>query len=233
MYHNFVASHIDANLCAGCKRAEKEHTCEICTKETLCDVHWGMLLCKACYENEQKLQAELKATEHLRIPEPDTTVQVAQDFFNAQVESIESWRKEIEADASISEKHFALAQRMEARYAHFKQVIQDANNALKEAQSGSRAIQTAFNELRKQLTAEQRERIKIQHVEYKPPEKAPKKPTAPKVKTYDKKAIREAAERSGIPEQLLTMVCMQRNVSPVEAIRMLKEQGYGANETIN
>jgi hypothetical protein len=157
-----------------------------------------------------------------RIPEPDSTIEVVTDIFNAKIASIEEIRREISFDNSIvgdAAKHFALANRLEARYLHFKQVITDSQNALKDAQSEVRSIQTYYNELAKKLKAEEREKIRIADTKYTPPEKPVKAPKAPSVKKYSDKEIREASGISGIPEQVLKLMCYSQNITVKEAIQ--------------
>ena len=231
-FHEFRAAPVDTSKCLFCNLAESEHICSVCNKSDVkLNKMAGMLYCEPCLAREELAQKELEASaktrvaelETNRVPSPDTTIEVITDIFNAQIASIEEWRKEIELDTTIINKHFELAQRMEARYLHLKSVITDAQNTLKTAQNDSRSIQTYYNDLAKRLKSEERERIRIADVQYHPPEKPTKATKAPSVKKYNKIEIREASGISGIPEQILTMLCVTHNVSVKEAIQMFRQ----------
>lgn len=229
MYHNFTPSQANDKLCATCKHDLSNHVCEICSKEALVDIHWSMLLCKDCYEKELAAQKEIRDTADERvkaISQPDTTIKVSQDIFNAKIASIEDLRKAIDADATIENKAFALASVLNERYIHLKNVLIPERQALvNDGLTEERAIQSYYNDLSKKLREKERAEIKIQDVRYQPPDKPVKTPKAPTVKKYDKNAIRDAALASGLAENLIQMVCLQRNVSPLEAVRLMKEMG--------
>lgn len=239
-YHNFRSAPADSSKCIFCNLPETEHTCSVCgNKEKQLQKMAGMLYCAECVVKEEEAQREneklaKERVEQLRIenerkaqdrinnpiiPLPDTSIQVATDIFNAKIAALEDIRKEIEADSTIENKHFELAKRLEARYTHFKQIIIDAQKAEKDAQHESRTILTYYNDLAKKLKEDERAQIKLNDTQYQPPAKPTKPVKAPSVKKYSKAEIREAAAKSGIPEQMLTMICLQRNCSVAEAIQ--------------
>jgi ribosomal protein L20A (L18A) len=192
-----------------------------------------ILFCETCLQKEKAAQIEVERTagerlaqlEKNRQPAPDTSISITQDLFNSKIASINEWKKEIEADSTIENKYFALAERMGARYELLYSIITKAQQAVKDAQGEQRVIQSYYNDLSKKLRADEREKIKIADVRYVPPEKPISKPKAPTVKKYDKVAIREAAQLSNFPEQVIQMICVARQVTPVEAVRILRESG--------
>lgn len=239
MIHDFKPSKLDSTKCSVCDTVESEHKCQICGFPRI-EKFMGILFCDPCKQKEIEAQSELRATEQLRLADlaeknrqeleqrktltqPDSTIQVSSDIFNAKIATIEEWRKAIDEDNSVENKHFELSKRMETRFLHLKQVITDAQLALKDAQNEQRAIQSYYNELAKKLKAEEREKIKIQDVQYHPPEKPTKKVSAPKVKVFDRASVKQAASESGIPEMLIQLTCTARNVTAVEAVRIIRE----------
>lgn len=239
MIHLFKPSKQEVTVCAICSLTVDEHKCCAPANGKNCgfvliEKFMGMPFCAAHIEKEKELQAEnekrakerVEATyERKEINQPDTSIEVVTDIFNAKIASIDSIRVEIENDASIENKHFELAHRLEERFLHFRQLIIESQQIIKDAQAETRTIQTYYNDLAKKLKQEEREKIKIQNVEYRPPEKPVKAIKAPTVKKYDKSAIRDASQKSGIPEALIQMTCVARQVTPIQAIAILKESG--------
>ena len=205
MKHEFRASIAEPTLCMICKYNENDHgptaTCEVCGNSGTCDIVLGnMLMCMDCQEKEKKAQEELKSGADARVEASrvdankriqdaktiDHSIQIIQDIFNAETVAIVEIRDAIESDASITEKHFALAKSLEERHTHFQDVINAARDTIREAESKQRAIQQYYNELANKLRAEEREKIKLKDVNYKVPERKVAKPKAPSVKKLDK-----------------------------------------------
>lgn len=208
MKHEFRAGIAEPSICAVCKYKEIDHTnratCECCGNTGTCDIVYGnVLMCLDCQDKEAKAQAELKATAESRVEQSrqdtdarakvskaqqiDHSIQIIQDIFNAETVAIVEIRDAIDNDASITEKHFTLAKSLEDRHTHFQSIIDAARDTLTEAQSKQRAIQQYYNELANKLRVEEREKIKLKDVNYKPIEKAKvSKPKAPSVKKLDK-----------------------------------------------
>lgn len=231
-YHNYRAS-VDGIRCLFCNLPESEHTCSVCgASDKQLQKMAGMLYCQECMEKEEAAQKELEATKDARVaervnpatlPQPDTSITVLSDIFNAKIALLEDIRKEIDADESIVNKHFALAERLQTRYEHLKQVIIDAQKVEKDAQSESRTILTYYNDLAKKLKEDERAKIRLNDTQYQPPVKPTKTPKAPTVKKYNKTEIREMAAKSGIPEAMLTQICLSRNCPVTEAVQVYRQ----------
>jgi Fic family protein len=236
MLHEFRASQIDASKCVTCKRSETDHTCDICDASGNVEVYENNLWCASCYQSEQAANQRVASmnqtveTRNQNLLKEDATIQIVTDIFNAKIASINELRQAIEADSSIENKQFALAKTLEERFKHLRSVITGANETIKDAQNEQRAIQTYYNDLAKKLRADEREQIKLQDVQYRPPEKPASKPKAPVIKKYDKQQVKMAAAQSGIPEAVIQMTCVARNVTPMEAVRILRESGLAAKE---
>jgi hypothetical protein len=235
MLHLFKTSkHEDDANCSICGISPAEHQCAIC-KHSMIDKFMGMGFCEPCMIHEKELQAEHAKHEKERIeatytraslPQPDSTITVIHEIFNAKIASYDELRKEIDSNPAIENKHFALAEKVESRYLHFKQVIIDAQNTIKDASQEVRAAQTFYNDLAKKLREDERAKIKISDVQYHPPEKPVKSIKVPTVKKYNKSDIKEAASKSGIPENLIYMTCIARKCTPLEAVHILRDVGY-------
>lgn len=207
-----------------------EHVCEVCGAAGELEEYQTILFCVNCLTQEKQLQRKNKVesesrVQETRIPRPDSSIQISTDIFNAKIASINELKNAIEKDESTENKHFALARVLDERYKHLKEVITGATDTIRDASNEVRAIQTYYNDLAKKLKTEEREAIKIADVKYQPPEKPTKKVSAPTVKKYDKQQIKMASAQSNIPEALIQMTCVARQVTPMEAVRILREAG--------
>ncbi len=98
--HPFIPS-IGANTCQKCKRPEISHTelatCEACPNIGPCEIWLGMLLCKSCYEKEEKQIKSIVEAKAI-----DDRVQLRSDVFNAETVAIVQLKQLIDADDSIT-----------------------------------------------------------------------------------------------------------------------------------
>lgn len=159
--------------------------------------------------------------------EIDQKVEVRADLFNAATKSIIELKAAIEADSSITNKPYALAEALKARFEHHKTVVFDLNQKLVEAGNQQKAIQIYLNTLANTLRAEEREKLKISDISYKPaPPKAIKVAKSPGTTTtkkkIDKKEVREAAARLGVSEFMVQMIVVQKGITVAEAETLLK-----------
>jgi hypothetical protein len=162
---------------------------------------------------------EIKA----KFKEIDNSIKIQTDIFNAKTIAIHELKVAIDNDPAIENKNFALAQSVEARFNHLRDVIFSKRQEITEAENEQKAIQVYYNELAKKLRTEEREKIRLKDAQYKPAEVIVKKPRAVTVKKFDKVAIRDAARESGIPEAVLQMLCIAKGFTPLEAVRHFKE----------
>lgn len=147
----------------------------------------------------------------------DESLAIQTDIFNAQTVSIEELRKAIEADPTITEKHFTLAKFLSERYENLQELIIGARSSIVEAETRKRAILTHYIELSKKLRQEEREKLRFQDLKYQP---APVKTVSPR-KVSTKKADKEEAVRiskeSGVPLQILLLLALTKNLSYKDA----------------
>lgn len=233
MNHNYQDSQINSGTCTICKFTLVDHSdsavCESCGVQESCEItHGNILSCAKCaaynHESQENLNLHVKAVEVKRaFKEIDSNIKISTDIFNAKTIAINKIKIAIDADVSIANKNFALAQLIESRFLHLKDIIFARRAEVVEAENEQKAIQMYYNELAKKLRTEERERIRLQDVQYKPLEVVIKKPRVITVKKYDADEIKRIAADTGVNAAILQMLCVANNISPVEAARLYKE----------
>jgi hypothetical protein len=156
----------------------------------------------------------------------DAGVTVRTDIFNNETIAIDEIKKAIFADESITNKPYALAQEVHARYIKYKEVIFEHQQLINEEMNKQRAAQIYLNNLANTLRAEEREKLKISDINYKPRNVAMpvNKKTIKMVKTrIDVKELRAAAADLGIPEFTLKMIIIQKHMTVKQAHEMFKK----------
>jgi hypothetical protein len=226
---------------------EKTGTCEVCDVENVpLTLHYGnMWFCSECWKKEIKateenntpemIQLRVEATRFdnpvsnavLQSKQIDSTIQVRTDLFNAATTAIMDLKKSIDDDPTIDNKPYALASTLKERFEHYKQVVFELNEKIVEAGNQQKAIQVYLNNLANQLRAEERERLKIADISYKP---VPPRSSVKKISTtqtgkkgkIDKVELRKYAAELGISEFTLQMVVVQKGISVADAAKILK-----------
>ena len=217
--------------------------CESCPNEGARYKFIDIKMCWDCYSRELEFQKEIadpaKQAERLQahknienihlqhIREENAAIRISSDIFNAKIKSIQSLKEAIDADPTIENKNWALAQVLNERYVHLNDLLHGKRKEVAEAENEQRAIQTYYNDLSKKLRIEEREKLKLADLTYKPLPVPVKEKKEVKVKKYDKTGIAAAALMSGIQEALIQMVCVARDITPQAAVMILKEQGLG------
>lgn len=161
--------------------------------------------------------------------EIDNSVTIRTDLFNAATVSIIELKKAIDSDASIDNKPYALAEELKRRFEHHKNLVFELNQQLAEHGNQQRAIQVYLNQLANNLRAEEREKLRIADINYKP---APPKTVSTKSITtkqtskktkIDKVELRKYAGEIGVSEFMLQMIVVQKGISVSEAAGLLKK----------
>ncbi len=253
MNHPFLPSQLDQLVCSRCKFDAVAHTdratCETCQQQKPCEVYIDMLICPECIEKEKVAEAEIAATANDRVAklendnqaflqsrarEIDHSVKIGTDLFNAETVAIVDLQKSIDENPEIENKIFALAESVDARYKAFAIAIFDRNTANLEDASKQRADQTFLNKLANSLRVEEREKLKLSDISYKPVVKEIKKPKAPSRKKFDKEGLRLAAAELGIPEFNLQAMVIQMNKPLEEIVTILKKSiAEGKAKSVN
>lgn len=235
MLHKFIASQLDSTKCAHCKHLEVEHFCEVCTADCSVEVRYGtMLMCPSCAEKEDKAQAEANKPENIaarlnnviaKAREIDDSIEVRTDLFNAHTVAILDLKKAIDDNPSIENKPYALAEELKNRFEHFKTVVFEMNQKIVDAGNAQKAIQVYLNQLANQLRVEEREKLKISDINYKPTVVKPAKVAAIRTasKKFDKKELQKLASELGIDPFTLQMVVVSKGISLEQAGNMLRK----------
>jgi len=237
MNHPFIQSTFDSDKCFRCDYKEIDHsdraTCECCSNSGIMEIFTDMLMCQECINKEissinahqaPELQEERAALNQVLVKsrEIDSHVQTRMDLFNAETVAIKDLKDAIDADDSIENKHFKLTEVVQERFLQHGKVIFEAKEAQIAATSAQRYIQQYFNELLKKLTAKEREGFQQQNVNYKPIQPKIVKPKKISTKKFDKIELRKVASETGLPQDKLQMIVVQRGITPSEAAEILK-----------
>ncbi len=204
MIHQYVAA-LDGT-CRVCKRPALDHSlmaiCEACSNFANTDndirISNDILLCASCYEKENQVPVE-------PAPVIDTSVingislgsipivtncladlpSDGNEFFNARTIAIKELELRINADDSIApdQKRFFLTQQMLIRQTILKDNLFKVKELELEIQSERAANQIAINRLAPLIRKEERAKLQLEHIEYKPSE--PKSPKAIKMSKAD------------------------------------------------
>jgi hypothetical protein len=207
--------------------------CGICHKEKEC-THFtsNLLMCAECLITQQAFEKQIVDGAEERVMasriaaearQIDSNIKVSSDIFNAKTITIHKIKTAIDADPEVVNKNFALAQLIEERFIHLKDIIFSRRQEIVEAENEQKAIQVYYNDLAKRLRQEERDRIKLNDTQYKPLEPVIRKPKAINIKKFNKDEITRVAADTGISVVILQMLCVAKGLSPVDAARLYKE----------
>lgn len=183
-----------------------------------------------CDANNQQRRAKIAINEVLtKSRQIDSSIQIRTDLFNAHTVAIEVLRTAIEQDDTITNKPYALALELHNRFIHFRDVIFELKADIVAKTNEQQAIQVYLNTLSNKLRAEEREKLKLSDINYKPtPPKLVRtksdksdKPKVVKAK-IDKTEMREAAKELGVGEFVIQMLCTAKNLTVKQAVELLK-----------
>jgi hypothetical protein len=213
-------------------------TCSSCKTNPVTDfsgLNKTLKFCSACIEKEKQLQAANNTPEKIqerldtlaRSTQVDASIQVRTDIFNAQTVAIVELQKAIAADDTITNKPYALAETLVNRFEHLRNVVFELNKQIADAGSEQRAIHTYLNTLANSLRVEEREKLRIADINYKP--QPVKQHTVKQVRTTgtsakkaSKKEIAEAAKQLGIAEFTLSAFVIQSGGNLETAVNKIK-----------
>lgn len=208
------------------KDDNKQGECEVCDKtDVSLTRHYGnMWFCDDCWSKEQAIQKEHQSPENQQkrvdayrasvqtSRELDNKLELRTDLFNAATTAIIDLKKLVDDDTTIENKPYALASELLNRFNHFKEIIFKANEAIVEANNNQKAIQVYLNQMANTLRAEEREKLKLSDISYKPQPVKTVKPAGIKtsgLKKVNKEAVRALATELGVSEFTVQMVVVQ------------------------
>jgi hypothetical protein len=249
MNHSFHPSLTDNTKCAHCKYDAISHTeaaiCESCGLPNTVDIVYGnMLMCKDCQIKEKeawnisqspanieaRIQAANVALESSR--KIDDGITIRTDLFNAATTAIVDLCKAVDDNPEITNKPYAKAEELKRRFDHYQEVIFESQSAILDAGNNQRAIQTYLNQLANTLRAEEREKLKIADINYRPTVVKPTKPISNKIKPkkLDKTEVRKYANELGITEFILHTFALQNGGDLEKAVMKLRKSIADAKE---
>lgn len=243
MNHSFTPSATNATKCR-CGYDEISHTdmatCEVCGAVGSCNLMYGnILMCKDCEAKErelieQKIAENNEAIRAKGLPvannnpvlaiaqEIDNRVKVRTDIHNSETMAIVDMKKTIDEDPSIENKHFALSKMLEARYLNFGEKIFSKKEEITALENQQMAIQRYYNELSKQLRAEEKAQIRLKDVTYQPKEPKVAKPRVSKP-SINKIELDKLCTEHNVPKNIVSIVLMQKpGMTIAEAVRHVK-----------
>lgn len=215
------------NICNGLSSQHGE--CDCCTNQDKLIQFRRMNICSDCYQKEisgAHTSQELDKVTIALAQKIDQSIQLSTDAFNAQTVSINELKNAIENDESIPNKPYTLAAELLQRFENFKTIMFDAQKRVIDSQNNMKAIQVYLNNLAVSLRTEEREKLKISDINYKPLETKPKTIKvgtigAPKKKFTQVEVIRVARELNVAPATI-QMLCVAKNITPSEAGELIK-----------
>lgn len=240
MDHTFQPSFTDINKCNRCTFAKDLHgdnaQCEACPNTGNLNPCNGMALCRECIAKELSTSlpsVPVNEVTHGTLPSTvldmsrniDNSIRISTDLFNAGTVPILELKKAIDEDTSIpaDKKHYVLAQRLLERFNIHKAAIFKLQAEIVIEHSSQRAIQQYLNTLATQLQKEEREKLKIADINYKPEEvKEPKpKVVKPKAQKFTNAEIKTACAQFGVDEFMVRMTMTAKSCSLLEAVHMI------------
>jgi DNA integrity scanning protein DisA with diadenylate cyclase activity len=112
------------------------------------------------------------------------------------------------------------------RFTHFKSVVFELNQQIVEAGNKQKAIQVYLNQLSNSLRQDEREKLRIADISYKPTSIKSVTPKSIKTvttsKKIDKVELRKYAAELGVSEFTLQMIVVQKGISVATAANLIR-----------
>lgn len=258
--HNFKAGTIDATKCVHCKRTNDMHSCDVCgNPEVAVQLKYGnMLMCGVCTETEERLEKENNSPANisarvntataevinaqeiiLKSRAIDASIEIDSDVFNAETTPILELKKAIDENTEITNKPYALAEELKTRFEKFQSAIFEREKQNMEDRTKQRAIQSYMNQLANSLRAEEREKLKIQDMNYQP--KPVKSHTVKPIKTSGtaspstrkstKADVEKFSKEYSIPAHMIAMLMVAKGIPAEDAARQIKKSIDAAKQS--
>jgi len=221
-----------------CNRNKFEHKCQVCERGITVYMLADIPLCYACYEREMELKRQVESNSQVRLDAirtitlSDSVVQTRADYYNAEMLSIVEMKQLIDNDDTIGidQKQFKLAEMVQTRVKNLQQSLFEIDEQRIAIINQQRAIQTYLNELSTKLRAEEREKLKLQDLNYQPKAPVLKQPKAPSVKKTTNNQIdaqaKIVANEFGLSEtsvaMFLKMFMTSKGLTLEQAVNMFR-----------
>lgn len=237
MKHKFDPSYSDKTKCGVvtvnklCGHSEIDHTdmaeCDYCEYVGVVEVTLdNSVSCPQCF-NEANVPPPIAINEVLKQARlVDNLVEVRTDLFNSETISIMKLKEVIDADPTITNKPYTLANELITRFNRYKTVMFELNEKQVETSNKQKAIQIYLNQLANSLRTEEREKLKIHDINYRI--RAAKEPIKIKTikassKKLDKVELRKFAKELGVGEFTLQMIVIQKNLTIAQAAAQIRQ----------
>lgn len=243
--HAFTPSFTDTKLCGrqNCGFPADKHgndaECDACTNRGILQVCNGMALCRECVAKEIENTLPSVPVESLTPSEPlknavlqmsreiDNSIRVSSDLFNANTTPILELKKAIDSDDSIpaDKKHYKLAEVLLERFNTHKRAIFDMQEKIVAEHSNQRAIQQYLNTLATKLQTEEREKLKLADINYKPEvvKEVKVKTAKPKAAKFTNAEIKSVCAQFNVDEFMVRMTITAQQCSLLEAVTRVVE----------
>jgi len=143
-------------------------------------------------------------------------------------------KKLIDSNPSIENKPYFLANELIEQFRHNKQVIFEANETIIKANNEQKAIQVYLNNLANSLRQEEREKLKISDINYKPTEAKPIRVKAPSTgrTKLDLTALKKAASELGVSLIFIQQLIISKGISIDEARDVIRKSIELAKQSV-
>jgi hypothetical protein len=152
----------------------------------------------------------------------DDSIRSALDVQVALPISILNIKEAINKDESIENKPFAYANAVHEHIVKLKMVVFDLNKTMNEKNEEIKNSVILLNNLANSLREEERAKLRLTDITYKPAKVKQFKPAKVTINKIDKKTIRELCKNTGVSEITLRAVMVARNLTPQGAIDYIK-----------
>ena len=217
-----------------------------------------MWMCPSCVDKNKQLQAESESKADIRVAAErersndviavnaiikqsqtiDAKIEVKTDIFNAETVALIEIQKSVQSDTAIpDDKKFpTIVEECLRKFQLYKEKIFANSQENVDLANKQNAIQKYLNEIKNKLTEAEREKYKLLDANYKPNQvKIANKPinSPAKPKKYDKAEIAKAAARANVPTSVIQMICVAKNMTPMQASDSLLNAGSKSTATEN
>ena len=198
--------------------------CEFCQRvEVELFSQHGDLMCAECIALEAVVSQAKQTIPNSR--KVDSTLELKQDLFNAGTVSFIELQAAIENNPEIpaDKKNYALVSEIDVRIQKLDEVIFAEEAALIAKKNERHALLINAQNLAAKLHDEERAKFRRYDVTYKPvTPKSPKSPKPVTGKSFEKKLIKEAAEKYKVPMSGVQSIVVSRNgITPDAAAKEL------------
>lgn len=236
--HKPTPSFTDANICGRCQypadKHGKEAVCDACDNIGVLSICNKMALCRECVAKEIASSlpsipvADLTPSQVLNntvlqmSKDIDSSIRVSSDLFNAGTVPIIELKNAIDKDDSIpaDKKTYRLAEVLLERFNQHKKAIFDYQEKIVAEHTDQKAIQKYLNNMASQLQTEEREKLKIADINYKPEVIKEIKPKVvkPKAEKFTNAEVKAACKQFGVDEFMVRMTMTAQQCSLLEAV---------------